>query len=299
MARMPAAELDVTPELARALVAEQHPDLLDGREITVFANGWDNAMLRLGDDLMLRLPRRQLAAKLVEHEQAWLPLLADRLPAPIPAAVRTGGPSDAYPWSWSVLPWLPGHPLSGADAADGASIAAELGHFLAALHTPAPADVWTSPYRGGPLGDRQADVVARIRDHAGEAAAPLRRRWAELIALQDPADPRLWVHGDAHPLNILVEGAHLAAVIDWGDLCAGDPAGDLICAWLAFDGTAAAAMRTAYDSSATHGLDLEALWLRAEAWAIHVTVMIVANSEDHPELDAVGRVGLGRLVEGS
>lgn len=297
MARMPAAELDVTPDLVRDLLAAQHPDLLEGREISVFANGWDNAMLRLGDDLLVRLPRRELAARLVEHEQAWLPLLADRLPAPIPAPVRTGVPSPGYPWSWSVLPWLPGHPLASATAPEhGETVAAELGRFLAALHTPAPGDVWTSPYRGGPLRDRRPDVEGRIREHATGATQPLLDRWSALIALPDPPDPRLWVHGDAHPLNVLVEAGHLAAVIDWGDLCAGDPAGDLIGAWLAFDPPAADAMRAAYDDAATHSLDLDQLWLRAEAWAIHITTMILANSEDHPDLDAVGRFGLHRLT---
>lgn len=297
MARMPASELDVTPALARALLAEQHPDLLPGRAITVFANGWDNAMLRLGDDLLLRLPRRRLAARLVEHEQSWLPLLAERLPAPVPVATRTGRPSADYPWSWSVLPWLPGDPLAGAaEQEHSAVVAAELGRFLAALHTPAPDEVWSSPYRGGPLSDRQADVVTRIRAHAGAASEPLLARWSELIALPDPPDPRLWVHGDAHPLNALVEDGHLAAVIDWGDLCAGDPAGDLICAWLAFAPDAAGAMRAAYDDAVTHSLDLDQLWLRAEAWAIHITMMILANSEDHPDLDAVGRFGLTRLA---
>src|ERR1700733_2391481 len=87
MPSMPAAEVDVDGVLVRTLIADQHPDLA-GRELTLMANGWDNVMFRLGGDLVVRLPRRALAAELVKNEQKWLPLLAPRLPLPIPVPVR-------------------------------------------------------------------------------------------------------------------------------------------------------------------------------------------------------------------
>ena len=55
--RMPAAEVDVSRELVGRLLADQHQDLA-GRPVEFLANGWDNAMFRLGDDLLARLPRR-------------------------------------------------------------------------------------------------------------------------------------------------------------------------------------------------------------------------------------------------
>lgn len=298
MARIPAAEVDVTPALVRDLLAEQHPDLLAGRDVVSFSNGWDNAMMRLGGDLMVRLPRRELAVALVEHEQAWLPRLVDRLPTAIPAPVRVGRPGLGYPWPWSVLRWVPGTALASVPLPDRREpLAAQLGRFFAALHTPAPDDVWTSSYRGGPLRDRQVLVADRIRTYGGEATEPLLARWSELMTLPDPPDPRLWVHGDAHPLNVLVDEGGLAAVIDWGDLCAGDPACDLMIAWLGFDAPAAVAFRAGYDDAAGHDLDLDGLWRRAQAWAIHIAMTILANSDDHAELASVGRQGLARVVE--
>jgi aminoglycoside phosphotransferase (APT) family kinase protein len=73
--RMPAAEVDVSPGLVRRLLAAQQPDLAQ-LPIEVMANGWDNLMCRLGDQLAVRLPRRALAASLLGHEQRWLPVLA-------------------------------------------------------------------------------------------------------------------------------------------------------------------------------------------------------------------------------
>ena len=42
----------------------------------------------------------------------------------------------------------------------------------------------------------------------------------------------VWLHGDLHPLNLVVADGELAAVIDFGDVCAGDPATDLAVAWM-------------------------------------------------------------------
>src|SRR4051812_13779060 len=72
MTNMPAAEVDVDETLVRRLLAEQCPDLA-GRPLRLAAFGWDNVVYRLGDDLGVRLPRRQIAAVLIEHEQRWLP----------------------------------------------------------------------------------------------------------------------------------------------------------------------------------------------------------------------------------
>src|SRR5690606_18332811 len=123
--------IDVSVEQAQALVAEQHPDLAD-RPLTLVAAGWDNLLFRLGDDLALRLPRRAVAAPLIEHEQRWLPELALRLPLPVPVPVRTGGPGCGYPWRWSITPWLPGHPLLLHPPDDAEAAGRQLGAFVAA-----------------------------------------------------------------------------------------------------------------------------------------------------------------------
>jgi aminoglycoside phosphotransferase (APT) family kinase protein len=46
--------------------------------------------------------------------------------------------------------------------------------------------------------------------------------------------PPIWLHGDLHPFNLVVNQGRLSAVIDFGDLCAGDPATDLAVAWMLF-----------------------------------------------------------------
>ncbi len=107
--RMPAAEVEVSADLVRRLLADQHPDLAR-LPVEFLANGWDNELYRVGDGLLARLPRRALGAEIIKNEQRWLPGLASRLPLPIPYPERTGVPAHGYPYSWSVVPYLPGVP---------------------------------------------------------------------------------------------------------------------------------------------------------------------------------------------
>ena len=60
-------------------------------------SGWDNVMVRLGDDLLVRLPRRAVAAELSAHERHWLPKLAPSLPMAVPAPIHLGRPHGRYP----------------------------------------------------------------------------------------------------------------------------------------------------------------------------------------------------------
>ena len=77
--RMPPAEVEVSADLVRRLLADQHPDLAR-LPVEFLANGWDNELYRIGDGLVARLPRRALGAQIITNEQRWLPGLAPRLP---------------------------------------------------------------------------------------------------------------------------------------------------------------------------------------------------------------------------
>ena len=90
----PDAEIDIDEKLIRRLLRVQHPDLAD-LTLDHLDSGWDNVMYRLGLELTVRVPRRQIAAQLLVNEQTWLPTLATRLPIPIPAPIRLGEPTSS------------------------------------------------------------------------------------------------------------------------------------------------------------------------------------------------------------
>ena len=279
---MPAAEVEITESLVRALLGDQFPELA-ALTVTRVAEGWDNAVLRLGDDLAVRMPRRKEGVPLIENEQRWLPQLAARLPLPVPAPVHVGVPGHGYPWRWSICPWFDGEIAAQRPPDDLTAAADQLAVFVTALHQPAPPDAPTNPVRGVPV-EARVDVWDAAAD-AIALGSPDKQRvtacWERAIGADPFAGPRTWIHGDLHPANMLVSEGRLSAVLDFGDMAGGDPASDLAGAWMLLDGPARAHLRgrTAYDDDT---------WARAHAWAAGFGVVFIANSADNGLIRSVG-----------
>ncbi len=282
----PAAEVEITAGTVRALLREQHPDLA-ALPLADGASGWDNVIYRLGDALSVRLPRRATSAVLIEHEQHWLPDLAVGLPLPVPVPVRIGAPGCGYPWRWTVGPWLPGRPAELDPPEDLGLAAALLGEFLAALHRPAPAHAPSNPYRGVPLAERSGRLVAGLDLLEGSVdRATVMDRWSALVDTPAWSGPSLWLHGDVHPLNLLVDDGRLSAVIDFGDITAGDPACDLAVGWMLFP----PGPREVFRASA--GADPDT-WARAEAWALALGVAMATGDD---RVAAIGRRAIAAVL---
>jgi len=289
----PLADIDIDADLARRLLGVQHNDLSD-LLITPMASGWDNFIFRLGDDLALRLPRRQAAAQLLRNEQRWLSFLEGRLPLHIPIPVRIGVPQDDYPWPWSVTPWIAGETadLSPPNADQGEVLAA----FFEALHRPAPADAPHNPYRGVPLAHRVQAFDARMQNLAGKTDlidSRVRAIWADALGAPNDA-PRTWIHGDLHPRNALVVDGRLSAVIDWGDMAQGDCACDLSAIWMLLPDLEARQMAMIACRSVS-----AATWRRARGWAVWYGVMLLdAGLVDDPGMAAMAETIFRRLIDG-
>jgi aminoglycoside phosphotransferase (APT) family kinase protein len=248
-------------DLVRALLRDQHPDLAD-RELRDVNGGWDNQMWRLGDELAVRLPRTERAPALLHIEQTWLPVVADRLPLPTPIPARIGQPSSLFEHTWTIARWVKGEPadhtpITRIDAAD------VLAEFLRALHDQAPVDAPANPGRGIPFAEFEEDTddcFAVITDHPSADGA--RQVWDEALAAPGWAGAPLWLHGDLHPANVVVRNGMLAGVIDFGEMCAGDPATDLSAAWILLPAGAADRFFDAY------GQVDHATVTRARGWAV-------------------------------
>ncbi|MCZ9884470.1 aminoglycoside phosphotransferase family protein [Arthrobacter sp. B2a2-09] len=292
MALMPQAELDVTAGLVRSLLEEQLPGLSD-LPLELVANGWDNVMYRLGKEWAVRLPRREAAAQLVLHEQQYLPEYARHSPVPLPSPIHSGRPSADYPWPWSVTPWLEG--LSAVLVSQGSRNAAaeDLAAFLVAIHVPAAPGAPVNPVRGVPLEARSDAVMDRLDDSGRyPQAVRLRTLWTEACLAPLWDGPGLWLHGDLHPANILLRpDGRLAAVVDFGDLGAGDPAVDLAVAWLMFDGGARHRFMAAFGPAVD-----AATWARARGWAVVLATAMVSFSDDNPGMAGIGHFGVEQLL---
>ncbi len=261
------AGTEITAELVRDLLRDQHPDLAN-HPIRLGARGWDNQLWRLGDHLAVRLPwATQSADTLLRKEHTWLPDLAPHLPLPIPVPQRLGEPSRRFPRPWIVTTWVPGEPADRAPATRTVQAAATLAAFLTALHRPAPPGAPAGRDRGGPLAGHAEGFVRQLAAAVELGLIPdpdaVRAVWADAAAAPDWTGPALWLHGDLHPANVLTADGTFCGVIDFGDLFAGDPACDLAAAWVLLPDGGADRCYDAYQPSPD-----PATLRRARGWAV-------------------------------
>ncbi|HYH81120.1 MAG TPA: phosphotransferase [Longimicrobium sp.] len=293
------AEIVVGADLARALIREQFPAL--GRTVEPFGSGWDNTAYLVDGELVFRFPRRAIAVPLMACETRVLPLLAPRLPIPIPNPQWAGEPTDAFPWPFAGYRRLHGQTADGVDLTDAerAAMAAPLGAFLRTLHD-VPLDGLELPadaFRRTDLGQRIPVIVQRLDllEDAGLIAD--RRPWLRMFESGDlpaPAERSVPVHADLYERHLLVDDAHRACgVIDWGDVHAGDPGLDLTLLYRFFPAAARDGFLRAYGDVDARTARMARL--RAAFHAVSLTVF--AHETGDAPLVRAGVTALGYVLE--
>jgi aminoglycoside phosphotransferase (APT) family kinase protein len=252
----------IDDDLVRRLVAGQFPRWA-GLPVRRFPSGGTvNAMYRLGDDMVVRLPLVRDGAGDVATEQAWLHRLAPHLPTPVPEVLGAGRPAAGYPWPWSVHRWLPGENPEAGALDDPVMLAEDLAAFVAAMRAITLPGAPTA-HRGGPLARLDAQTRAAIErlrtiPEEGVDCDAATAVWEEALRAPGWDGPPVWLHADLMPGNLLVAGGRLTAVIDFGCLGTGDPACDLFPAWNLLPAGARETFRAALDVD-------DATWLRGRA----------------------------------
>jgi aminoglycoside phosphotransferase (APT) family kinase protein len=253
--RMHPDEFSVDSALVRALLSAQFPAWAALPIARVPSIGTDNAMFRLGDALVARLPRIHEAVDAVAHEQHWLPAL--ELPVAIPRPLALGAPGAGYPWPWSVYEWLDGASAKEGALADPLGVAVDVAAVLRAFRAMPIAD---APAAGRTLPERDADARRALGELDGLIdTTGIAEAWQS--ALDAPpwdGDP-VWLHGDLSPGNLLLQGRRLSAVIDFSGTGVGDPANDLRIAWNLLPASARTPLRADVDA---------ATWARGRGFAL-------------------------------
>ena len=139
------------------------------------------------------------------------------LPVRVPEHVGAGVPGHGYPFTWSVVTWLPGRPADADDRSSDALVddLAEVVRSLRAYDDP-EIPVRAPGQRGGLIAAHDGTVreaIAELGDRIDAAGAL--RVWDEAVEAGPPA-AQVPSHGDLLPGNLLIERGRLAAVIDWG-----------------------------------------------------------------------------------
>jgi aminoglycoside phosphotransferase (APT) family kinase protein len=266
----PAAEVTIDETLVRTLIETQFPRFVDLSLVHV-TDGFDNALWRLGDELVVRVPRREIAVEPLEHELRWLPDVAGRVTLQTPLPHLAGSPSEFFAWPWLIARWIEGTPGDDLSSDVRGRSAVALATFLREIHVPAPSDAPINPFRGGPLRDRSATLETRTLEIGHVVDVPaVQMLWATCLSAPLRSAPPLWLHGDLHPGNVLYRNGDLVGIVDFGDLCAGDPATDLAGGLMSLPFEALDEFFDAYGA-----IDNATMW-RTVGWATHFGVLFTS-----------------------
>jgi aminoglycoside phosphotransferase (APT) family kinase protein len=267
-------ELEIDEALVRRLLGEQFPQWDDLPLLRIEPGGTVNAIFRLGDELSVRLARREGPTEPGGKEFDWLPRLAPSLPVEIPVPVAQGHPTGDYPWFWEIHTWVEGEtvPVEDLDPIDAAR---DLASLVGALQQLSPAGA--PPGRGIPLADRDEEIRYWLARFDGDPA--LTEEWERALAAPPWHGRPVWHHGDLDARNWLVRAGRISGVIDWGSMGVGDPACDVMVAWKLHSSAARDAFREALPTD-------DATWERARGWALSQAVAALAyyTPENNPTL---------------
>ena len=295
-------DVEIDAPLVRGLLAEQFPDL-DAGSARLLGEGFDNSVWAVEETWAFRFPRRAVAVRLVDRELSVLPKVGQLLPIPVPTPTFRGRESDLFP-----RPFFGHRILLGVEPADArltdidrVRLGAAIARFLQVLHAPETRDV-VDAERSLPLDpNRRADMpfriaktrewLDRLADLPSESRAEAERIIGDAEQLA-PSSAEALVHGDLHTRHVLVDQGELSGVIDWGDVCVGDPAIDLPFFWSFVPPEARDGVLEHY------GPIDDAARMRARVLAIMLCAVLTlyARHEGRPLLERESLAGLERTL---
>lgn len=275
-------EIAIDDNLVRRLVDEQFPAYADLSLNKLDVSGSTNVQFRLGDQLLVRLPRQPGGGGTIEKERRWLPAMGELLPVAVPEIIAVGEADFRYAEQWSIVRWLDGNLARACQQQDNSHFArldlasdlADIVHRLRAAAVPeiATADRHLRQYRGASLAAyddvtrRNIEKCKAIKELELDMDAAL-SVWEDALDLPGAHEvaPDRWYHGDLVAENLLLNKGRLSGVLDFGGLGIGDPTIDLHGAWELFDPQAREYFRTRLNVD-------EAEWLRGRAWALAIAL---------------------------
>ncbi|MFC4872614.1 aminoglycoside phosphotransferase family protein [Negadavirga shengliensis] len=259
-------EINGSLDVAQNLLKDQFLNWAEIPLKPINSSGSDNFLYRLGKDLIIRIPRHQAAAHQLKKECFWLEKIHKYSPIAIPEPVSIGRPNEYYPFYWSIYRWIEGETYSVDKFSNSEKAVESLVQFISYLQR---IDI-----KGGPKPSKENNfrgVPLMIRDlKTREAINALPDFYSKTLmteiwnfALTAPAWNKrpVWIHGDLHWGNILTKGDKIVGVIDFGCLGVGDPANDIMSAWVLFSPLARQKFREMLQID-------KGTWIRGMGWAL-------------------------------
>ena len=283
-------EINIDIKLVKNLLSQQFSAWKNLNLELIKPEGTDNVMYRLGDDKVVRLPRRQISSLNVEKEINILPILKPHVSISIPEVLAVGKADERYPFSWLICSQLEGKNLDDKNKVDLHQAAIDLGHFVRSMQN-IDSKNGIICKRGESISSRDHEVrrAIALSDQFFDTTL-LTKLWSNV--LQAPVwkgDP-VWIHGDLHPGNLLVKNSKISAIVDFGLSGIGDPAVDLMVAWTLLTKETREIFRSIVRPD-------DATWERARGWALFLGVLgCYYYVESNPAFAAIAKKSVDEVV---
>jgi aminoglycoside 2''-phosphotransferase len=201
------------------------------RSAVFIGEGWTSTAYRVNAELVFKFPKRSAEWEELDREIAFLAYARPLLTLPVVEHLHQVRKSAGAPFGYTTYRYLPGEAVN-PDRLSGrarSALAADLADFLRALH-----DVRPGPELERILPREDARTVSMLYQRvAGERVVPHlsdaeRQSLADLFSryLEDPvnftAPPRI-LHADLSAQHVLHADESVTGILDWGDVCLGDP----------------------------------------------------------------------------
>jgi aminoglycoside 2''-phosphotransferase len=210
-------------------IASEVPELTI-RSAAPIGEGWTAIAYLVNDELVFKFPKRHSEWEELDREIAFLAYARPYLPLPVVEHLHRVRDSKGAPNGYAVYRHLPGRAVQPENLSSRAraALAETLAGFLRALHEMEPGPVASILPR-----DDEHAVVRQYWETAEHKIAPHlsgaeRRRLSDVFArhLHDPrnfAGPSCIVHADLGVDHVLCVEQAVTGILDWGDVCLGDP----------------------------------------------------------------------------
>ncbi len=216
------------------------PIQVDERGTRFVAEGWDNRVYLLGDDVLLRVSKNDSAARQLVREANVLKRIAPILPLPVPLPEFIQTPTVDVTLAAMAYRKIPGDSLHAheVDADAVTSLAPVLAQFLDALHgipVETVAGFGVANYTPDEWLARHVELVddtrEMVRERLDRECRDRFERWWDDYR-RDPVAVDFtpcFIHGDLSGEHVLVDrdARRVTGVIDFGDAMIADPALDL------------------------------------------------------------------------
>lgn len=209
--------------------------------ISPLGEGTSNYLFRLGNDMVIRIPRHRQSVETLEKERQWLPFLSSNLNWKIPRPIADGKVGEHYPFPWYIYNWIDGKIIEKDVYVDQDKLVIDMTNFLKDLQKldtkDAPLPGAHNFYRGVELKSRDSSVRNAINSLSLKLdLSEIEKIWNRGLRAKRWDKRGLWIHGDLDSRNLLVnKDGGLAGIIDFGGLAVGDPAVDAMVAFKLFD----------------------------------------------------------------